>query len=66
MSVELTTHVLDISQGRPAKNVRIDLYRLEDGHTELLRTERTNADGRLSGPMLSGESFRPGTYELLF
>ncbi|MDD9271399.1 hydroxyisourate hydrolase [Paenibacillus sp. GCM10023248] len=66
MSAGLTTHVLDISQGRPAQNVRIDLYRLHDGAAELLRTEHTNADGRLPGPMLGGEAFQPGTYELLF
>lgn len=66
MSAGLTTHVLDISRGRPAKDVRIDLYRLQDGRPELICTERTNMDGRLPGPLLSGTAFKPGTYELLF
>lgn len=66
MSAGLTTHVLDISQGRPAKDVRIALYRLQEGRLELLRTGVTNADGRLGGPMLSGEEFAPGMYELVF
>ncbi|MBP1966376.1 hydroxyisourate hydrolase [Paenibacillus aceris] len=66
MSAGLTTHVLDISLGRPAKDVRIELYRLHEGRSELLRAEVTNADGRLRGPMLSGEEFAPGTYELVF
>jgi 5-hydroxyisourate hydrolase len=66
MSAGLTTHVLDISQGRPAKAVRIELYRLQEGRAELLRADVTNADGRLQGPMLSGEDLVPGTYELVF
>lgn len=66
MSAGLTTHVLDVSQGRPAKAVRIELYRLQEGRSELLGAEITNADGRLQGPMLSGEDLVPGTYELVF
>lgn len=66
MSVGITSHVLDISSGRPAVGVRIDLFRLEGGVAELLRTDVTNTDGRLSGPMLSGEDFKVGMYELIF
>ncbi|NOU99578.1 hydroxyisourate hydrolase [Paenibacillus planticolens] len=66
MSAGLTTHVLDISQGRPAKAVRIELYRLQEGWSDLLRAAVTNEDGRLPGPLLSGEDFTPGTYELVF
>ncbi|SDO59802.1 5-hydroxyisourate hydrolase [Paenibacillus sp. yr247] len=66
MSGGLTTHVLDISSGRPASEVRIDLFLLQDGRSELLRSETTNADGRLQGPMLSGDDFTPGIYELVF
>jgi 5-hydroxyisourate hydrolase len=66
MSAGLTTHVLDISSGRPASGVRIDLFRLQDGRSELLRSEVTNADGRLPGPMLSGNDFKTGIYELVF
>ncbi|MBD0383365.1 hydroxyisourate hydrolase [Paenibacillus sedimenti] len=66
MSAGLTTHVLDISGGCPASGVRIDLFRLQDGKSTLLRTERTNADGRVLGAMLGGEEFTPGVYELVF
>lgn len=66
MSAGLTSHVLDISSGRPASGVKIELFRLQDGRAELLRTEVTNADGRLQGPMLSGNEFKPGVYELVF
>jgi 5-hydroxyisourate hydrolase len=59
---KLTTHVLDTAQGCPAKGVTIDVYR---GDT-LLRTVATNADGRVNGPILEGETLTAGTYELRF
>ncbi len=33
---------------------------------KLIKTAITNADGRVDGPMLEGENFRAGTYELRF
>ncbi len=59
---KLTTHVLDTAKGCPAKGVTIDVYR---GDT-LLRTVATNADGRVNGPILEGETLTAGTYELRF
>jgi len=61
----LTTHVLDTALGRPASGLAIDLLRLDAGDS-LLASVRTNADGRVDGPLLEGEAFRPGTYELRF
>ncbi len=64
----LTTHVLDTAQGRPAANVHIELWRLDlsgGGHTSLL-TLRTNADGRADEPLLQGDDFAAGVYELVF
>jgi 5-hydroxyisourate hydrolase len=44
-----------------------DLLRVEaDGALSPVRTVTTNADGRVDGPLLSGEDLRPGTYELRF
>lgn len=65
MPGKLTTHVLDTAHGRPAAGLRLELHRLDGGRTELVRTE-TNADGRTNGPLLEGEAFAPGTYELTF
>lgn len=63
----LTTHVLDTALGVPAKGMTIELFRQTDYGWELIRTVETNADGRVDGgPMLIGETFRVGTYELLF
>lgn len=63
----LSTHVLDTVAGRPAANVTVELYRLEPGDSRTLVTRRrTNADGRTDTPLLSGDDFAPGTYELIF
>ena len=58
----LTTHVLDTGRGLPAAGLRIELYR--DG--DRLRDVRTNADGRVDGPLLEGADFQIGSYELVF
>ena len=62
----LTTHVLDTATGRPAAGLLIELFRHEAGTAEPLGTARTNADGRCDGPLLAGEAFTPGVYELVF
>ncbi|NEI71536.1 hydroxyisourate hydrolase [Rhizobium lusitanum] len=63
----LTTHVLDTALGRPAEGLTIDLFRIEGDARTHLKTVKTNADGRVDGgPMLVGDSFVAGTYELLF
>ena len=61
----LTTHVLDTMTGRPAAGLRIELLRFE-GAPVHVRTVTTNSDGRIDGPILEGEAFRPGIYELRF
>lgn len=61
----LTTHVLDTAQGRPGRGIRVDLYRLGEA-PELLTSATTNDDGRCDEPLLSGEAFQAGRYELVF
>lgn len=60
----LTTHVLDTARGRPAAGLRIELLRA--GADEPLAVIRTNADGRADAPLLEGEAFAKGNYELRF
>jgi 5-hydroxyisourate hydrolase len=66
MSGRLTTHVLDTAHGRPAAGIPIELARLDGDRRELLRTLRTNADGRTDEPLLAGGELRAATYELVF
>lgn len=62
---KLTTHVLDIHGGHPAANMTVELWRTGDSR-EKLRTVRTNDDGRVSEPLLSGDDMTAGEYELVF
>ena len=61
----LTTHVLDTAQGCPAAGVEVVLFRVVPELQELARS-RTNADGRLDSPVLDGDAFVSGVYELVF
>lgn len=61
----LTTHVLDTVRGKPAAGVAIELHRCE-GEPVLLRSVRTNADGRCDAPLLEGADFCAGRYSLSF
>jgi 5-hydroxyisourate hydrolase len=63
---KLSTHVLDTAHGRPAAGVVVELYRVEGSGRVLLKTALTNQDGRCEGPLLEGEEFQAGCYELVF
>ena len=58
MSVSISTHVLDVERGRPAKGVRVELWQ-----EDLLTTGETDSDGRI--PSLASD-LEPGVYRLLF
>ena len=60
----LTTHVLDIANGCPGASIRIELFRA--GQQNAITSTVTNADGRCESPLLEGETFAPGEYELVF
>jgi 5-hydroxyisourate hydrolase len=62
----LTTHVLDTATGKPAAGLSIALYRLDGQARSHLKTVATNADGRCDAPLLAGEEFATGEYELVF
>lgn len=62
----LSTHVLDLVHGRPAAGMRIELFRMDGGRRELVRSVQTNQDGRTGEPLLSGEALPTGIFELVF
>jgi 5-hydroxyisourate hydrolase len=61
----ITTHVLDLSSGRPATGVRVTLTRSGDTARTTVGAGITDADGRLRD-LVQGDSLRPGVYELQF
>ena len=60
----LTTHVLDTMRGQPAAGMTIELWSLD--HSKMLKSVRTNPDGRTEAPLLSGNEIAVGNYELIF
>jgi len=65
VSPRLTVHALDTFHGAAATGLRIDFSRLEGDRFKPLRTVVINANGRSDDPLLIGESYQPGDYELL-
>ena len=63
---KLTTHVLDIYSGKPGSGIKVDLYYLENDKREKLKSITLNNDGRSDKPLIEGESFKTGKYEIVF
>ena len=62
----LSTHVLDVTTGRPAPGIQVTLHEIGASARGLIAEAVTNADGRTDKPLVSGEPLRIGTYELTF
>src|ERR1017187_8003911 len=65
MPGKLSTHVLDLMAGRPAKGLRIDLRRIAP-NPAVLKSVVTNADGRADAPLFGPSEMAAGTYQLEF
>ncbi|MGS0742205.1 hydroxyisourate hydrolase [Glaciimonas sp. GG7] len=63
---KLSTHVLDITQGKPGVGVHIALYAVNANGKTLLKNVVTNTDGRCDAPLLQGAEMQVGQYELVF
>ena len=68
MTGKLTTHVLDTAFGQPAAHMTIELWAVQNEPVQkiLLKTVSTNSDGRTDAPLLMGDEFQVGVYELIF
>lgn len=62
----ITTHVLDLSIGKPAAGIRVSLARLSDGARTAIGTGVTDADGRLRTLVKEGQKLEAGIFELTF
>jgi 5-hydroxyisourate hydrolase len=65
VSPRLTVHALDTFHGTAAAGMRIDFSRLDGTSYKLISTVTTNANGRSEEPLLIGESYQAGDYEVL-
>lgn len=74
----LSTHVLDTANGCPAAGIEVMLWRVNtqekssqsflrfQSDCHHLKTVATNQDGRTDAPLLEGEDFQVGFYEIVF
>ncbi|MCA1594087.1 MAG: hydroxyisourate hydrolase [Acidobacteria bacterium] len=63
----ITTHVLDISQGRPARGVPVTLeVQIPDNRWSMIGSGETDNDGRLKSLVPSGATLAEATYRLTF
>ena len=63
----LTTHILDLMNGKPAAKVKVELfYQASTGETQHIATRITNNDGRLDEPFLEQGVLKKGNYKFVF
>lgn len=58
----ISTHILDVSTGNPASDVKVVLEKRRDGAWQVVQEARTNADGRISYACPQ----EAGSYRLIF
>ena len=62
----ITTHVLDLSSGQPARGVGVTLAREHGGRWDELAHRATDADGRIRDLLADTTPLAVGTYRLEF
>jgi len=62
---KLTTHCLDTFSGKPAKNIKVDVYFITE-KKEKINSVILNNNGRTDKPLVEGTNFKEGQYELVF
>ena len=62
----ITTHVLDVSRGRPAEGIAVTLEVETSGGWELLGKGTTDADGRITNLVPAEVTLTAGVYRLVF
>ena len=62
----ITTHILDVSAGVPARGVPIVLERQSGNDWEIIGEGETDADGRLRDLLDADFSLQTGNYRLVF
>lgn len=63
---QLSSHILDISTGRPAPQVRVSLSKLEGQRWQEVASRTTDDNGRIKDFLPKGERSNDGTYKLTF
>lgn len=64
VSPRLTFHAVDIFSGATAAGLKLELSRFEGGAFKLIKTVEAAAGGRPAEPLLVGDTYLPGRYEV--
>jgi|SRR5580704_15233216 5-hydroxyisourate hydrolase len=62
----ISTHILDLTRGRPAEGVAVRLHRHEQGAWRAIAARRTDQDGRIADLLPASEPLQSGFYRLRF
>jgi 5-hydroxyisourate hydrolase len=62
----ISTHVLDLTRGKPAAEVVVRLSREAGGHWSEVSKRTTDADGRVKTMLRENETLESGRYRLQF
>jgi 5-hydroxyisourate hydrolase len=65
VSPRLSFHAVDTFHGATGAGLKLELSRFERGAWKLLKSVEAAAGGRTAEPLLVGESYLPGRYEVL-
>lgn len=63
---QITTHILDVSAGAPARGVPVVLERQTENNWKIVGEGETDADGRLRDLLNSKLALQTGNYRLVF
>ena len=64
--MNLSTHVLDLSSGRPAAALNVRLHRHVEGSWRPIAAHQTDGSGRIADLLPNGEELEGGFYRLRF
>ncbi|MEA2931092.1 MAG: 5-hydroxyisourate hydrolase [Hyphomicrobiales bacterium] len=65
MAGGISVHAVDVSHGRPAQGLRVDIYALA-GVRKLIASGKLAANGAMDDPVARGDVVVAGTYEVVF
>lgn len=60
----ISIHVVDVTQGLPARGMKVEVHRLDDAGRKLVARGEVGHDGVVAHPMAAGAGIVPGGYEI--
>lgn len=63
---QITTHILDTTYGKPAKDVKINLYQIVNNVWIEIASGITNSDGRITNLLSNDKKLEIGIYKMKF